>query len=87
MPNITNQEKLFREYDLEFVSKGPKDGMWRCHYLKCPNCGYYVLKGKGYDECLCGNISIDSDYMRITVLNMPESEIETFKAIKKKYKK
>ena len=84
MPNITNQEKLFQEYDLKFVSKGPKNGMWHCHYLRCPVCGYYVLKGSGYDECLCGNISIDSDYLRVTVSKTSESEIETFNAIKKK---
>jgi len=83
MPNITDQETLLRDYTLEFVSKGPKDGMWRCSHLKCPICGYYVLKGAGYDECLCGNISIDSDYLRVTVLKTPESEVETFNAIRK----
>jgi len=83
MPSITDQEKQLKDYDLELVSKGPKDEMWRCHYLKCPLCGYYVQKGSGYDECACGNISIDSDMLRVSVLKSNESNIETFNAEKK----
>jgi len=83
MPQITDQSKLMRDYDLEFVSKGPLDGMWRCHYLKCPKCNYFVYKGTGYDECECGNISIDTDMLRVTVLETPESEVETYNAIRK----
>lgn len=83
MPSITDQEKLLRDFELESVSKGPKDGMWSCHYLKCPLCGHYVLKGSGYDECTCGNISIDSDMLRVTVQKSKEIDIETFNAVKK----
>lgn len=82
MPSITNQEKLLRDYDLTFISKGPKDHGWIGHYLKCPLCGYFVLKGKGYDQCICGNISIDSDMLRVTV-SSPESEVETYNATRK----
>jgi hypothetical protein len=63
MPQITNQEKLSKDYELIFIAKGPKDNGWVGHYLKCPLCGYFVLKDKGYDECTCGNISIDSDML------------------------
>jgi len=87
MPKIISQEKLAQNFNLEFVSKGPLDGMWQCHYLKCPICGYFVYKGKGYDKCPCGNISIDSDALRVVVLKTPESEIETYKAIKKNFGK
>jgi|GEM_PF-3412465 len=83
MPRITDQDKLLRDFELEYVSNGPKDGMWRCHYLKCPLCGYYVLKGNGYDECTCGNISIDSDMLRVAVKISKENDIETFNAVKK----
>lgn len=83
MPQVTDQIRLLRDYDLVFVSKGSVDGMWRCHYLKCPKCTYYVFKGAGYDECLCGNISIDSDMLRVTISETPESEIETYNAYKK----
>lgn len=82
MPQITDQERLIRDYELEFVSKGPKDGMWRGQYLKCPNCGYYVLKGAGYDECPCGNITIDSDMLRVSI-NSSENEVEVYNAKKK----
>ena len=43
MACITDQAKLLRDNELVFVSKGPLDGMWRCHYLRCPNCEYYVF--------------------------------------------
>lgn len=78
MPQITNQERLLRQYELLFVARGPVDGMWQCHYLKCPECSYYVYKGPGYDECPCGNISIDSDMLRVSVDISKESDIETF---------
>src|SRR4051812_27452772 len=87
MPQITDQERLLRENTLVFVSKGPLDGLWRCHYLKCPTCGYYVLKGNGYDECLCGNIVIDSDMLRVCIVNAPESEVECFNAVPRKGKR
>ena len=83
MPSITNQEKLFQDYVLEFVSKGPTARGWEGHYLKCPICGYYVKKGRGYDECLCGNISIDSDMLRVTVEKTPERGVETYFARKR----
>ena len=83
MPQITDQEKLLKEYNLVLVSKGPKDGMWRAQYLKCPFCNYYVLKGEGYDECPCGNISMDSDMLRVCVEKCDESEIETYNAVKR----
>ncbi|MGZ5506766.1 MAG: hypothetical protein ACXWJX_16235 [Limisphaerales bacterium] len=83
MPHITNQEALRRDFRLTLVSKGPKDGMWRGHYLKCPVCGYFVLKGAGYDECICGNVSIDSDMLRVTVQQTAESEVEVYDAVKK----
>lgn len=83
MPQITDQDRLIRENVLVFVSKGPIGGMWRCNYLKCPLCRYYVLKGSGYDECRCGNIQVDSDMLRVAVRSTLESEIETFNARKK----
>ena len=84
MSKLISQENLTRKFNLVFISKGPLDGMWQCDYLKCPICGYFVFKGKGYDKCLCGNISIDSDALRVVVLKTPKSEIETYKATKKK---
>jgi hypothetical protein len=84
VPQITNQEQLIHKNELVFVSRGPLDGMWRCHYLKCPQCGYLVLKGGGYDECRCGTIRIDSDMLRVIVSGVPESEIECFDAIQRK---
>jgi len=83
MPQITDQEKLLRENTLVLVSRGPLDGMWKGQYLKCPKCGYYVLKGTGYDECKCGNIVIDSDMLRVMVKNSAESEIDSFNAAKR----
>lgn len=83
MPQITDQASLLRGYDLEFVANGPLNGMWRCHYPKCSKCDYYVLKGAGYDECRCGNISIDSEMLSVTISKTPESEIETYYVIKK----
>ena len=83
MPQITNQKKLLEKYELKFVSKGPVDKLWQGQYLKCPICNYFVLKGKGYDECSCGNISIDSDMLRVSVDKSKESEIEVYNAIKK----
>jgi hypothetical protein len=80
MPHVTNQEKLKRKYRLTLVSKGPKDGMWQGHYLKCPLCGYFVLKAGGYDECTCGNISMDSDMLRVSVRETAESEVEVYDA-------
>jgi hypothetical protein len=82
MPQITNQDRLLRENRLVFVSKGPLDGMWRCQYLKCPNCGYYVLKGGGSDECPCGNIAIDSDTLRVRIVHSSESEVECFNIVR-----
>ncbi len=87
MPHVTNQRRLKRDYTLKFVSMGPKGGMWRAHYLKCPLCGYFVLKGAGYDECTCGNIKIDSDTLRVAVLKTPESDVETYNATKNRRRK
>ena len=83
MPSITDQSQLLRDNKLLFVSKGPQDGMWRCEYLKCPVCQYYVLKGSGYDECNCGSISIDSDMLRVITTSIDEAEIECFNAVPK----
>ncbi len=83
MPSMTDQEKLQRDYILEFVSKGPTEKGWEGHYLKCPICGYYLKKGKGYDICTCGNISIDSDMLRVTVQETSEKDVETYYAIRK----
>jgi hypothetical protein len=81
MPQITDQARLLRENTLVFVSKGPSDGMWRCDYLKCPECDDYVLKGSGYDRCSCGNVLIDSDMLRVSVVRSAESEVECFNAV------
>jgi len=78
MPNITDQKKLLRDFVLEFVSKGPTVRGWEGACPKCPLCGCYVLKGCGYDECHCGNITIDSDMLRVHVGNSLESDVETF---------
>ena len=86
MPCITDQQRLVRENDLVFVSKGPLAGMWRCQYLKCPQCDYYVLKGAGYDECRCGNIVTDSDMLRVHVRDSAESEVECYNAVPREKK-
>ncbi len=83
MPHITDQVQLKRDFELRLVSKGPKDGMWRGQYLKCPLCSYFVLKGAGYDECMCGNISVDSDMLRVAVGKTPEFEVEVYDAKRK----
>jgi hypothetical protein len=83
MPRI-KQEKLLRDYVLQFVIKGPTKQGWIAHYLKCPVCGYYVYKGPGYDKCPCGNISIDSDMLRVSVRNTPEAEVEQYNEVKRK---
>lgn len=82
MPHITDQTELKRDYDLKLVSNGPINGTWNGHYLKCPLCGYFVLKGAGYDQCSCGNISVDSDMLRVVVDKTPESEVEVYNATK-----
>jgi len=43
----------------------------------------FEFKGAGYDECECCNISIDSDMLRVTVKETPESEVEAFNVIPK----
>jgi hypothetical protein len=83
MPQITDQVRLLKDFDMESVSKGPLDGTLRCHYFTCPKCDYFVLKGAGYGECRCGNISIDSYMLRVTVSVTPESEVETYNDVKK----
>ena len=83
MPHITDQVKLQRDFELRLISIGPEDGMWRGQYLKCPLCHYFVLKGVGYDECTCGNISVDSDMLRIAIRTTPESDVEVYDAEKK----
>ncbi len=87
MPHVTNQEKLRRDFQLTLVSRGPNEGAWRGNYLKCPLCGYFVLKGAGYDECTCGNISIDSDMLRVSVRQTPESEVDVYDATRRSAKK
>ena len=87
MPQITNQRRLLRDFELELVSIGPKDGRWKGEYLKCPICGYFVLKGRGYDKCICGNISIDSDMLRVSVPATSELEVEVYNAKKKNSRK
>lgn len=82
MPQITNQVALLRDYTLQLVSTGPKDGQWVGQYLKCPICGYFVLKGAGYDECLCGNISWILTTLRVVVRKTPESQVEIYNAAK-----
>ena len=84
MPHITNQEKLLLENDLVLVSKGPLKEGWVGQYIKCPICLYYVSKSNGFDECICGNIKIDSDMLRISITTSKESEVETFILRKKR---
>ncbi len=81
---IIKQEKLLRDYDLQFVAKGPTEKGWVAHYLKCPLCGYYVYKGRGYDKCPCGNISIDSDMLIVSVRYSPQSEVEQYNEVRRK---
>ena len=83
MPQITDQDELLARFHLERVSMGPTGRGWEGEYLKCPKCGNFVLKGKGYDECSCGNISVDSDMLRITVRHSAEEDVETYRAIAK----
>ena len=81
MPQITDQTQLLEQFTLERISRGPTKRGWEGEYLKCPRCGYFVFKGKGYDECACGNISVDSDMLRVTIKNSSEEDIETFTAV------
>ena len=81
MPEKTDQKKLLENYELEFISKGSTDKGWIGQYYLCPICRYYVDRTK-YDECDCGNISIDVDYCRISVEKCKESEIEVYNANK-----
>ena len=78
----TDQEAHLRDYSLEFLSKGPTDRGWVGQFYKCPLCGYFADRSK-YDECDCGNISIDADYCRITVEDSPESDVEVYNAVKR----
>jgi hypothetical protein len=39
------------------------------------------LKGTYDDECACGNIMIDSDTLRVFILQAPEAEVECFNAV------
>ncbi len=82
MPQITNQKKLFKDFDISLLTTGPKGG-WTGAYLKCPICSYFVFRGAGYDQCPCDNIVIDSDYCRVTVKDSAESEIEVYAATPK----
>ena len=79
MADKTDQDVLLRDYDLHLVSKGPTDRGWIGQYYKCPLCGYFVDRSK-YDECDCGNISIDVDYCRICVDKCAESEVDAANA-------
>lgn len=77
----SDQDRVLRDHDLVFLSKGPVAGMWRCQYLKCPLCGSYVLKGANYDRCTCGKITIDSDMLRVVVQQSSESDVESYKEL------
>ena len=66
-----------------FVSQGPSPSGWIGQYYLCPLCGYYVDRNK-YDECECGNITIDVDYCRISVNRTPHCEVKVFNASRKK---
>jgi len=37
--------------ELELIGKGPVDGTWRGHYLRCPTCGDMVEKKGCNTEC------------------------------------
>jgi hypothetical protein len=87
IPQITDQERLLRNFDLVFISNGPKDGMWWGHYLKCPICGYYASKGAGFDECPCGNIVVDSGMLRVSIEHSSESDVECYDTILRTSKK
>jgi hypothetical protein len=76
-----NQRNLVEEYYLKLVKIGSTDG-WKGDYLQCPLCGYYVYKGNGYDKCPCGNISVDSDMLRVTIEKCSEMEIKQFESYK-----
>jgi hypothetical protein len=84
MAEKTDQNKLLENFELEFISKGPTEEGWIGQYYRCPICKYYVDRTK-YDECDCGNISIDVDYCRIIVEKCEESEIKVYN-VKKKIK-
>ena len=62
---------------------GSTEHGWPGEYLKCPRCGDFVFKGEGYDECSCGNISVDSDMLRITIKLSAEQDVETYTAMAK----
>jgi len=83
MPQITDQYKLLKEYELTLISQGSTGG-WAGDYLQCPICSYYVFRGDGYDACPCENIMIDSDYCRVTVKDSAECDIKCFSAVQKR---
>lgn len=75
------QKDLLTGYFLMPVEPESESG-WKGSHLLCPSCGYYVYKGPGNDSCPCGNISINSDMLRVTIENFSEAEIQQFKALK-----
>ena len=80
MPQITDQTRLLRDYKL-VLAADREDGMLGGQYIRCPNCGDYVSKGAGYDECSCGNIFVDSDMLRVSVRDPMTSRLECYEAI------
>ena len=81
MNDSFDQKYLLENYFLKLVNIGSENG-WKGTHILCPRCGYYVFKGNGYDKCPCGNITIDSEMLRVSVKNDEEIGIEQFEAIK-----
>jgi hypothetical protein len=79
----TDQAALLRDYRLILVSRGPTSLGWSGRFYLCPLCGYYTDRTK-YDECNCGNVTIDVDCCRISIRDCPESQIEVYNAIPKR---
>ena len=67
-------------FTLELLSHGPTQAGWEGDYLLCPECNTFVLKGGGNRSCECGNLFIDSDMLRVSVVNGLESSISTYRA-------
>jgi hypothetical protein len=76
MAPLTDQKWLVENFNIEIIQYGPQPS-WPVAewiYLQCPRCHYYVWTND-YDECACGNLSIDVGYSRISVNHKPEDTV------------
>lgn len=80
MPLTATEAELLSAFSLRLVSRGPRKGAWHGNYLKCPLCQEFVLKGGGNHGCRCGNLFVDGDMLRVSVVQTPETQVEVYDA-------